>query len=174
MRNASLALALGLTGCFTYPCDTDVLACEDGEALELDPTCEAEGELELVARENESDAPIPADAWPTVHEGAQGLLHFALALQMRGMDPDHQEIEITLRVEACEDEACATTTMITSRTLVADAQVLEVDDDAVELHDIVLVLDEAPPQDGRLVVEALDACGRTASLVVRAGSPAPR
>jgi hypothetical protein len=169
MRFPALALVLGLTGCVTYPCDTDVLACEDGEALQIDPSCDAEGDLSLVACENGSDMPLPEDAWPIVHHGAQGAVHFSLAVQMDGIDPDHRQVELELRVEACDDEACDDPSMLTSRTLVADEDVLESDGDTVELHDIVLVLDDEPPAEGRLVLEARDACGREASQVLRAG-----
>lgn len=168
MRFPALALVLGLTGCVTYPCETDVLACEDGEALQIDPTCDAKGDLSLVARENGSDLPLPEGAWPIVHHGAQGGVHFSLAVHMDGIDPKHREVELTLRVEACDDEACDEPSMLTSRTLVADEDVLEADGDMVELHDIVLVLDDEPPAEGRLVLEARDACGREASQVLRA------
>jgi hypothetical protein len=169
MRRLVLTLVTALAGCVTYPCDTDVLACEDGEALQLDPTCEAEGELSLVARENEGTAPLDPDAWPTVHHGAQGAVHFSLALQMQGVDPEHREVEVTLRVEACDDSACEDTSMLTSRTLVAGEDVLEVEGDTVELHDVVLVLDDVPPPEARLVIDVRDACGRSASQVFSAG-----
>jgi hypothetical protein len=146
-----------------------VLACEEGEALQIDPSCEADGELSFVACENGSDTPLPPDAWPTVHHGAQGALHFSLALLMEGLEPEHREVEVTLRVETCEDEVCEDTSMIVSRTLLADEDVLEGEGDVAELHDVILVLEKAPPEDGRLVVEARDACGRTATRMFTAG-----
>ena len=169
MRALLLAAAFALGGCFTYPCDTDVLACEDGEALQIDPSCEADGELRLVTRDNDTDAPLPERGWSVVHHGAQGAVHFSLALRMEGIDPDHREVEIQLSVEACADEPCDDTSMLSQRTLVATDDILEVEGDAVELHDIVLVLDDEPPPEGRLTVKVRDACGREASQVFRAG-----
>lgn len=162
-RRTSWLLAAGLaTGCVTYPCEDDVLQCEEGEVLEVDANCEAEGPLTIEVLEMDTRAPVPERAWPSVHTGPQGGVHFNLALRVTGLEPDH--VALSLRVDAreCEDAECGSTTALGHRMLNADADLLEVEGDAFVLPDIVVMLERAPDADGRLSLEATDACGQHA------------
>lgn len=169
MRRRLSALGLLLStvitaGCFTYPCDGDVTGCEEGEPLQADLSCTADGELSLQLREDDVDAPLSEGTWPVVHHGPQGGIHFLLGLRVEGMDADHTQLEIELGVQACEGD-CTSPVPHETRTFVVDDDVLVPDGDAAELHDVVLLLDDEPPEHGRLVVTARDACGRTGTLV---------
>ena len=92
----SLGLAALSPGCFTYPCDRDVLACEEGEPLAIDRTCKQEnGELVLELGEGEGEfSALAADAWPQVHHGPQGGIHFMIGVRLTGVDPEHESFEI--------------------------------------------------------------------------------
>ncbi len=155
-------------GCVTYPCDEDVLECKEGEALEVDASCEAEGPLELQVLEMDTLAPVPADAWPTVHEGPQGGQHFSLALRVTGLQPEHLAFSLQLDALECVDGACEASVELGHRTLNADAKILEEDGDGFVLPDVVVMLERAPEGDGVLYVEANDACGQHARLQLRA------
>ncbi len=162
----SLGLAALSPGCFTYPCERDVLACEEGEPLAIDRACELEsGELGLEVGDGEGEfAPLAAGAWPQVHHGPQGGIHFMIGLRLSGVDPEHESFEIEVVARDC-DGACAEMDELSTRTFVVDGSYLEPDGDALVLADVVLLLDREPRPKGELTVQATDSCGRVASAV---------
>jgi hypothetical protein len=167
-----LLLALGglassavLPACFTYPCDRDVLACEEGDALAIDRECKLDGDLELVLGEgNGMFVPLPDAVWPEVHHGVQGGIHFMLGLELAGVDPDHGEFEIEVEARDC-DESCSAMETLATRTFTIDESYFERDGDALVLADVVLLLDREPRAKGELTVRVTDSCGRTAESV---------
>lgn len=163
-------LSLGLValspGCFTYPCDRDVLACEEGEPLAIDRSCEQQmGELGLELGEGEGEfSTLADDAWPQVHHGPQGGIHFMIGLRLTGVDPKHESFEIEATARDCEGE-CAEMDDLSARTFVVDESYLEPDGDALVLTDVVLLLDREPRAEGELTVRATDSCGRVATAM---------
>jgi hypothetical protein len=158
----SLGLAALLPGCFTYPCERDVLACEEGEPFAIDRSCELEGELGLEVGEGEGMfAAFPAASWPQVHHGAQGGIHFMLGLRLSGVDPKYAAFEVEIEARDCDD-ACAAMQTLSERTFVVDGDYLEPDGDAQVLTDVVLLLDREPHARGEITVRVTDSCGRTA------------
>jgi hypothetical protein len=160
-----IALMPLLGGCFTYPCETDVLACEEGEAFEVDAQCEAETPLSIEILEMATLDPLVRDAWPIVHHGAQGGIHFDLGIRVRGLEPDHREVQLAFDAAECRDAACTDAARVAARTLNADASILEPDEGAFLLPDVVLLLDREPAHGGELTVSVLDSCGRELEVV---------
>jgi hypothetical protein len=159
-------LSLGLValspGCFTYPCDRDVLACEEGEPLAIDPSCEQSGELRLELGEGEGEfTALSADAWPVVHHGPQGGIHFMLGLRLTGVDPDHESFEVEVVARDCEG-ACTEMDELSARTFVVDESYLVPEGEALVLADVVLLLDREPRAQGEITVQVTDSCGRVA------------
>jgi hypothetical protein len=167
MRSPILVL-LGcavLPGCFTYPCDRDVLACEEGEPLAIDRACETDVELVLELGEGEGTfAPLADETWPQVHHGVQGGIHFMLGLRLEGVDADHGEFEIEIVARDCQG-GCDTMDMLSARTFVVDDTYFDPDGDALVLADVVLLLDREPRASGEITVRVTDSCGRTAETV---------
>lgn len=167
-----LLLALGglvssavLPACFTYPCDRDVLACEEGDAFAIDRSCKVEDELGLVLGEgNGMFASLPDAAWPEVHHGVQGGIHFMLGVRLAGVDPEHGEFEIEVDARDCDD-ACSEMDTLATRTFTIDESYFERDGDELVLADVVLLLDREPRAKGELTVRVTDSCGRTAESV---------
>jgi len=154
-----LALALVPCACFTYPCDTDVLGCEEGDEFVIDRSCTpTAGTLTVELRE--SGAMQPLGAWPELHHGVQGGIHYALGLELVTADVDHREFRIEVTVRDCEG-ACTAMDVVAERTLVVDDASLAVDGDALALDDIVVLLDREPRSNAELVVTVTDSCGRT-------------
>jgi hypothetical protein len=160
-----LALIPLLVGCFTYPCETDVLACEEGEAFAVDASCEAEQPLALELIEMQTMQPVQRGAWPIVHHGAQGGIHFDLGIRVRGLEPDHLEVRLDFDAAECRDSDCTAMADVAARTLNADDTVLEPDDDGHLLPNVVLLLDREPAHGGALQLHAMDACGRELEIV---------
>ena len=169
------ALMTLLAGCFTYPCDNDVLECEEGEAFEVDRSCEAQAPLELEIVEMSTMMPLDAQVWPEVHHGPQGGIHFDLGVRLTGLEPGHAAARLTFEAAECMDESCDETALIAQRTLYADESLLEAAEDASEraageesapqvVPGIVLLLEHEPGVAGVLRLDALDPCGREASL----------
>ena len=169
MRSPILAVLLGCAvlppGCFTYPCDRDVLACEDGEPLAIDRSCQADGELVLELGEGDGTfAPLADETWPQVHHGVQGGIHFMLGLRLEGVDTEHGEFEVELEARDCGG-GCSEMQMLSARTFVIDDTHFEPDGDALVLADVVLLLDREPAERGEIVVRVTDSCGRTAETI---------
>lgn len=160
------ALAIPLGGCFTYPCETDVLQCEDGEAFEVDRTCEASEPLTAELLEMATLDAVQAGDWPIVHEGAQGGIHFDLGLRVSGLDAGHIQLRASVDVSECEDAQCAERTVFAQRTLSVDESVLEPEGESFLLPDVVVLLDDVP-RSGEVAIDLLDACGRELRLVHR-------
>jgi hypothetical protein len=154
-------------GCVTYPCDDDVLACGEGEAFEIDPSCEPQGPLSIEVLEMATGVPVAADAWPTVHHGPQGGIHFSLALRVTGMEPQHIALQLELDAVECADAQCRETTALAQRSLAADASLFEDEDDARVLPDVVVLLEREPEGGGELRIDVLDACGQQAETILR-------
>ena len=157
-----------VTGCVTYPCDEDVLECKEGDALQVDASCEADGTLTVEILEMDTLTPVAEDAWPTVHEGPQGGHHFNLALRVTGLEPDHVALSLQLDALECTDEACDDSIALGHRVLNADDTILEADGDGFVVHDVVVMLERPPEAGGMLYVDANDACGQRARLQLRA------
>lgn len=170
VRHSLTAIVAGLLsgGCFTYPCETDVLACEEGEALEIDRTCEPSEPLAIELVEMDGLAAVPEGAWPRVHHGPQGGIHFDLGLRVAGLDPEHAEAELELDARECTDDDCSEGNVFAQRKLNASEDLFEVDEDGRLLPNIVVLLEREPSASGRLVVEVRDGCGREVELVHRA------
>ncbi|HWB80880.1 MAG TPA: hypothetical protein VG755_38220 [Nannocystaceae bacterium] len=154
---AVLCFGFAPLACFTYPCERDVVACQDDDAFTIDRSCKLE--TPLVATLGEGDGEFVAlagDGWPLVHHGPQGGVHFLLGLRVEGMDPAHCELQIVI---TAHDEH-----VLADRTLVVGRDQLDENGDAFELADIVVVLERAPKQHGELVVDITDSCGRTTTL----------
>ena len=165
LRLTLLAAIPLLAGCFTYPCETDVLACEESEAFQIDADCEAEEPLSIELIEMATMQPVSPDAWPIVHHGAQGGIHFDLGIRVRGLEPDHLNVQLDFDAAECRDADCTAMADVAARTLNADDTVLEPDDDAHLLPNVVLLLDREPAHGGALQLHAIDACGRELELV---------
>ena len=172
MRSCRIAALLGLgavllTGCFTYPCDSDVLQCEEGEAIAVDRTCEATEPLSIELIETDTLQAVDADAWPTVHHGIQGGIHFALGVRVRGLDPDHARVQVTLDAAECADADCVEMAVIAERTLNAEDDLLDPEegDGAWLLQDVVVLLEREPSGPGEIELTVLDGCGRERLLV---------
>jgi hypothetical protein len=153
-------------GCFTYPCDRDVLACEEGEPLAKGGACdESEAPLVLELGEGEGTfTPLADDTWPQVHHGVQGGIHFMLGLRLEGVDAEHASFEIEIEARDCKGE-CASMQMLSTRTFVVDETYFEPDGEALVLADVVLLLDREPEANGEITVRVTDSCGRTAETV---------
>lgn len=160
-----LALIPLLAGCFTYPCETDVLACEEGKDFAVDANCEADQPLSIELIEMQTMQPLKRDAWPIVHHGAQGGIHFDLGIRVRGLEPDHLNVQLAFDAAECRDADCTAMADVAARTLNADDTVLEPDEDAHLLPNVVLLLDREPAHGGALQLHAIDACGRELELV---------
>jgi hypothetical protein len=160
-----LACAVLPPGCFTYPCDRDVLACEEGAPLAIDRACQVSDALVLELGEGEGTfAPLADETWPQVHHGAQGGIHFMLGLRLENVDVDHEDFEVELEARDCTDD-CTTMQMLSTRTFVVDASYFEEDGDALVLADVVLLLDREPHERGEITVRVTDSCGRMAESV---------
>ena len=170
VRQNLTAVLVGLlsTGCYSYPCDTDVLACEEGDALEIDRTCEPSAPLEIVLLEMDGLEPVVEGTWPRVHHGPQGGIHFDLGLRVAGLDPEHAEAELDLDARECVDEDCGDATVFAQRKLNASEDLFEADEDGHLLPNIVVLLEREPSGSGRLVVDVRDGCGRRVEVVHRA------
>lgn len=158
-----------LAGCFTYPCDTDVLACEDGDAFVVDRACVPTGELGVGLRESGSESPMPATGWPELHHGVQGGIHYALGLDLVQVDDDHRQFEIAIEVRDCEG-ACLDMAVVAQRTLVVDDDWLDERGDALVLDDVIVLLDREPRSIAELEVIVTDSCGRTTTTTRRTGN----
>jgi hypothetical protein len=111
--------------------------------------------------------PVAADAWPTVHHGPQGGIHFSLALRVTGMEPQHIALQLELDAVECADAQCRETTALAQRSLAADASLFEDEDDARVLPDVVVLLEREPEGGGELRIDVLDACGQQAETILR-------
>jgi hypothetical protein len=165
LRLTLSALIPLVTGCFTYPCETDVLGCEQGDAFEVDAQCEAEAPLSIELIEMQTLEPLATGSWPIVHHGAQGGIHFDLGVRVRGLAPDHVAVKLDFDAAECRDDACGEVVGVARRTLNADDTVLEPDEDGFLLPDVVLLLEREPARGGEIVLQVLDACGRELELV---------
>jgi hypothetical protein len=153
-----------LGGCFTYPCERDVVACAEDDAFEIDRACELDDELAAVLCEGEGElSPLGAHGWPIVHHGPQGGVHFVLGLQLDGVDAGHDAFQIEIEARDC-DGACETSDMLATRTFVIDREHSERSGAAAEIADIVMVLEHSPRAQGELVVRVTDSCGRVATV----------
>ena len=153
-------------GCFTYPCDRDVLACEEGDALAIDRSCKNTDALVLELGEGEGTfAPLADETWPVVHHGVQGGIHFMLGLRLEGVDASHGEFEIEIDARDCKG-GCTEMQPFATRTFVIDDSHFEADDDALVLADVVLLLDHEPAERGEITVRVTDSCGRVATTVL--------
>lgn len=154
-----------LSGCFTYPCETDVLACEEGEDFEVDAKCKADAPLSIELIEMQTLEPVKPGQWPIVHHGVQGGIHFDLGVRVRGLEPDHVAVKLDFDAAECRDAECREVVGVARRTLNADATVLEPDAEGFLLPDVVLLLEREPARGGELVLQVLDACGRELEVV---------
>jgi len=168
----SLPALLGgvvLSGCPTYPCERDVLACEDGDAFVIDRSCEVDDELVLALGDGEGRFTALEDAaWPVLHHGVQGGIHFTVGLRLEHVDPDHGEFEIEVEARDC-DARCPSMEVLATRTFVIDEGHFEHTDAALELADVVLLLDRQPRAAGEIAVTVTDSCGRVAASLHAAG-----
>ncbi|MCX4241237.1 hypothetical protein [Paraliomyxa miuraensis] len=159
-----------VAGCsYDYSCDDDVLACEQGEAFEIVDDCDADEPLILTVLETDTMEPLGDDRWPVIHHGAQGGIHFDLTMEVEGLDPAHEQIQLTMDAIECARTDCSDEVTLGERLLYAGEEQLEEegDDDDVRLPSVVLLLEDDPSGRGELRVDVLDACGREASLVHR-------
>lgn len=159
------------------PCEDDVLGCDSNlEDFVIDPSCELEGDLELVLGQGESEFdPLAPGEVPNINYGVQGGQHIWLAVQVHNPALDYPRLKLDITVSACAQSDCSSLdawTIDNTRQLVADATTMTVTPEGWLEQLRMLVIVEAYAFAGRGKVELLvtDPCGRQGYVVVE-GTP---
>ncbi len=179
-RACALAGVLGASGCFLFddpdgedPCDADRFGCADGQ-LDIDPSCELEGELVVAVGSGEGAfEPLAAGEQPPVFTGPQGGQHTLLGVRVENAALDrYDELQVELGIFSAAQcpapEADDLQTPCTgdppagTRTVVLGDQVPLAVTDAgiVEEHDIVVFVAGLDQPDMVLQAIVVDPCGR--------------
>lgn len=155
------------------PCEDDVLGCDSNlEDFMIDPSCELEGELELVLGQGETTfSPLAPGEVPDINYGFQGGQHIWAALQVHNPATDYPRLRIDITVSACSQSDCTSLdawTIDNTRQLVADAETMTLTPEGWFEQLRMLVVVEAYAFAGRGKVEVLvtDPCGRQGYVVV--------
>lgn len=145
------------------PCADDANACSDGGALEIDPSCELTGTLDLELGEGDGmfRSLAPGEE-PELIMGLQGGVHMVLGVGIDNPSPEHLAFEVQAMLSA---EIEGEIQSLAERTVVYDGVLVDYDAGRAELLDLVVIPDFWP-EDGRrwISVTVTDACGRVGTL----------
>ncbi len=170
MRVALGAGLMLLSGCPLFgrasggdPCLDDALGCDQGDALQVDATCEDESPLQLELGDGDgSFRPLAPGTAPEEIQGAQGGSHMVLGVGVDNPLESHLAFEVSIVLTQGEGEEAWTSA---DRTAVYDGSIVAFDEGRAELLNFVLVPDgwfAGEPR--RIDVAVRDACGRIGTL----------
>ena len=176
LRSLGLSLAAILVACpeptpVGPPCEDDVTNCSDDTSMFVeDPSCELEGDLEVVLGEGyEAFAVVPEGETPELFTGFQGGQHVFLGVRVVNADLERPMLKVRVKMDYCET-GCEDPTLWRTdsvREIVADSTMLETTDEGFyELHGmLVQVFNWRFADSQRIEMLVTDPCGRQGLIV---------